>query len=805
MADKPIYYGSSRGAPIYYGSSTPMYGSSRGPMYYGSSRPYGQYGAYGAYGGVGGMGMENDKSIVGTISIGRMLRVVAQRWLSIFVFLLVGIIVSFSVYSISPRIYEAVSEFTIDINRNSGRNASVLESAMVDYGNNYAEIFNTRQSQWRSEKVFKEVIKDYQREYDKSNVTPQQLYEALGGAKLDLIRNSRIITIAVRSQDPEMAMALANAYLRAIKSQSERENTERCNEAVKQIREQAENCRERWRKKNAELLEFKTKEKIDTLNSERDTLQMSLQQVTTSIAELEGKETLLAQWEKLLTEVKDNPDSFGRLSSGVPRAQEIKTEYDAFQKASGEHAALLRNLTEENDLVKAKAQEVELTKKRFLDSVERAYSAGRTELASTRNQLASTREKQTRMRVELSKVSERIANVSSTIGSLEQEKDTCNELMKEADKALVRATQEANANNEIIRANREATLPSIPVSPNTLLIFGIGIVVSLMLGVVFVLILDNLEDTVVNLSDIEGRLALKVLAVLPHVQRKKREQVAKFIVEDKYSHFAETVAGLRNLLDSPRYEAMSRCVLVISTQPGEGKTITSTSLAISYAQAGRRVLHVDFDLRRPRIARIWGIELTEERSFSHCLQKAGGKTPDFSTLVNKTSVEGLDIICSLPPEGVTPATIFGSNVVSEFFAWARVNYDRIIVDAPPFGVVGDVVSLAVLADSTLIMCCPDRTHFKPIQYCSRSLTEAGANILGVVVNDVEISNSSAFNPGTHRGYSYHYGYGYGPKADEKLGDGDNPDVDDESGSDDEASSPDERGPRGERDDFADEE
>jgi capsular exopolysaccharide synthesis family protein len=332
-----------------------------------------------------------------------------------------------------------------------------------------------------------------------------------------------------------------------------------------------------------------------------------------------------------------------------------------------------------------------------------------------------------------------------------------------------------------------------------------------MLGVVFVLVIDNLEDTVVNLSDIEGRLALKVLAVLPHVNRKKREQVAKYLIENKYSHFSETVAGLRNLLDSPRYEAVSRCVLVISSQPGEGKTITSTSLAIAYAQTGRRVLHVDFDLRRPRIAKIWEVELAKERSFSHFLQTSVGKKVDFSTLVNKTKIEGLDIICSLPPDGVTPATIFGSSVVSEFFAWARENYDRIIVDAPPFGVVGDVISLAVLADSTIIMCCPDRTHFKPIQYCSRSLTEAGANILGVVVNDVEIANSSAFDLGTHRrygykhgyGYAYGYGYGYGrtSKNDEDVGDGDNPDV--EHSADGSDSGP-EAESRSAHDEFADE-
>ena len=85
-----------------------------------------------------------------------------------------------------------------------------------------------------------------------------------------------------------------------------------------------------------------------------------------------------------------------------------------------------------------------------------------------------------------------------------------------------------------------------------------------------------------------------------------------------------------------------------------------------------------------------------------------------------------------------------------------------------------------MVDSVIIMCCPDRTHFKPIQYCSRSLTEAGANILGAVVNDIEISNASAFTPHSHGhsyhkygygGYGYGYGYGYKPQEDKKKDNG----------------------------------
>jgi capsular exopolysaccharide synthesis family protein len=219
---------------------------------------------------------------------------------------------------------------------------------------------------------------------------------------------------------------------------------------------------------------------------------------------------------------------------------------------------------------------------------------------------------------------------------------------------------------------------------------------------------------------------------------------------------------------------MNKVLLIMSTQPGEGKSITGCSLAISNAQARRKTLLVDFDLRRPRLAKIWGIEnLDREHSFSHTLQI--GKACDFNELVNKTDVENLDVIVSLQPEGVDPASIMGSDIIPDFFAWARENYERVIIDSPPFGVVGDVMTLANIVDGVLIMCCPDRTHFRPIQSTSRNLAEAGATVLGVVVNDVETgAMGGAFSMHGSYGYGYRkYSYGayvYGGREDKESAD-----------------------------------
>jgi len=769
MADKPMYYGGGATNTLYYGGRKPMYYGGRGGgdpraygANYGSYGSYGSYGQYGQYGSYGGSHNGEDESIVGSITLTRMLRVISQRWLSVFAFLLVGLIVSFAVYRISPTLYQATSEFTMDLRRSTASrgHSSVLAEAMPDYGVNYAEVFNTRLSDWCGEKVMVKIVQQYRASRPASTVSDEDIMAVLGSSRLELVRNSRIITVTLRSQSPALCADLANAYAQSIEAFTDEENKARCDKAVSQIHATVERKRRDVDKIQKLLRDSRTTNRIDPLRTSLNMTGQALSKTTADILALETQETQLIEWEKMLAAVQKDPVSYGNLSTGVPRAQEIATEFRAYQDAMGNYQKLILTFTDNHpEVISAKKLE-EMAKSRFLDAAERALQTGRSTLQVTRNQIANLRQKQAELRSEQENLARQIGNAESSLKSLESDAEIANSVLKGLIMNENQARIEAESTNEIVRVGRNASVPDKPVLPNPLLIFGVGIFLSLAVGVLFVLVIDNLEDTIVNLSDIEGRLSLKVLAVLPHVRRKKREEVAKFLMEDRYSHFSESIASLRNLLDSPRYEAISHCLLVISTQPGEGKTITSTSLSISYAQAGRRVLHVDFDLRRPRLAKIWNIELTQQNSFSHVLQNAGGTVPDFESLVAHTPVPGMDVIGSLPPEGVSPATIFGSAVIPEFFEWARANYDHIIVDSPPYGLVGDVVSLSVMVDSVIIMCCPDRTHFRPVQFCSRSLTEAGANILGAIVNDIEISSAAAFTPHSNRTRSYgKYGYG----------------------------------------------
>ena len=224
-------------------------------------------------------------------------------------------------------------------------------------------------------------------------------------------------------------------------------------------------------------------------------------------------------------------------------------------------------------------------------------------------------------------------------------------------------------------------------------------------------------------------------------------------MEDRFSHFAEAFAGLRNLLDSPRYVGGTKVLLMASTQPGEGKSCSSSNFALTCALSGQRTLLVDFDLRRPRIARIYGKNRKDFESLFHALST--NDPTIFDRLPVASGYPNLDLVCTASSSKLSPANVLGSGMIANFIDWARQHYDRVILDSPPFGLVSDAVALSTLADGTLILCCPNRTRFRPLKHAVRHLAEAGGHVIGVIVNDVDFGRAGMFGR-----YEYNYAYRY---------------------------------------------
>ncbi len=741
---RPLYHGSS-GRAMYYGGGSPA-------VYYGGGAvPYGGGAGGYYYGGMtqGGIG-DSEDSLMGTVTIGRMIRVCTQRWVTIMVFVIIGLVGAFAYYRISPMIFEAESVFEMNV-----RKPTIVGKGVIteDTSASFSEVFNTRLARLRSRTVIDQIIAQYRSDYPSSTVSDTQLLSTLINSKMALQRQSRLIRVTVRSTDPRLATELANAYAKAAETFTADQNRSESDNAVAWLASTTEQKKRALERADKDMLDFRVANQLDLMTSETETTQQAIQKINGTILELEGQITVATELRKTLEAIQNEPEKFGSLPDSVPRSSEIGLAYQQVQKSQADRNALLARYTANHPEVKIKEKEAEVYAEQFKDVVFRALETCKANQDLLQRQLAQLTPRREELTKRLSELELKIVSAKMKLEQLEREREVADIGFR----GLLQRTSEAQiANDEntaIIKQVEQAYEPRKPVLPNGMLIFPAGPAIGLVLGVIFVLILDHLEDKIVGIADIEQRLRLKTLAVLPHVRRNKREQLARLVADDKFSQFSEAIAGLRNLLDSPRYQEMAKVLLCMSTQPGEGKTISSCSLAISCALSGQRTLLIDFDMRRPRLARIFDRKANEFHSLPHTLAKNDRAL--FEKLPIPSGIENLDIVLSKASSEISPASLMGSGVIVDFFRWARENYDRILIDSPPFGIVGDVMSLATLADSVMIMCCPDRTRFQPIKHAARHLTEAGARVIGVIVNDVDFGRRNQFSQ-----YDYHYRYAY---------------------------------------------
>jgi capsular exopolysaccharide synthesis family protein len=190
-----------------------------------------------------------------------------------------------------------------------------------------------------------------------------------------------------------------------------------------------------------------------------------------------------------------------------------------------------------------------------------------------------------------------------------------------------------------------------------------------------------------------------------------------------------------------------RSILVTSAGPQEGKTTTATSLAVTMAGSGNRVLLVDADMRRPRVHRIFGAP--NAMGLSSLILGEGQLTD----AIRATEIPNLSILpCGpVPPN---PAELLHTAAFRKILSEAAERFDRVVVDSPPVGVVADAVVMSTHADGTLVVLKAGRTSRDLARQGIRQLRDVNARILGALLNDFDVRGQK------YGQYTYYYQYGY---------------------------------------------
>lgn len=303
-----------------------------------------------------------------------------------------------------------------------------------------------------------------------------------------------------------------------------------------------------------------------------------------------------------------------------------------------------------------------------------------------------------------------------------------------------------------IRVIDPAVTPEKPVRPRKLINLAIGLLGGGLLGLMLVFVLEFLDQSVKSSEDLEEKLGLPFLGVVPYEKLKKKESEYATLLKDGNFLVAENVRNVRTMLDFALAGAHNAPLLITSSLQGEGKSHLSSNLLVAMAQTGKKVLLVDGDLRRARVHRVF--KLSTEKGLSN-IWDADPKKADYAANIQAVKdVPNLFVMTSgqRPPN---PAELLNTPKLADFIAWATQHYDQVVVDCPAIMPVSDTLLWGKYIPRAVFVIKYGQTNAKLAQLALDKLQKAGIKVLGAVIGHYRPEGLSYGKYGYYKNYSYY--------------------------------------------------
>src|SRR6266436_1895665 len=605
------------------------------------------------------------------------------------------------------------------------------------------------------EPVSMEELKD--RQFTPEELAQLEPYEDTIAANLsvDPTPNTNLVTIRYRHTDPELAKKVADTLADVfIGNNTDRITSNRSEAETKLLKTVAETQTKIQQEEKDRFAFAKAHNLPLDAKPGSDLESIKLQTYAQQLMEAQNlRRTSVATYEA----AKNAPDPFS-----APEVQSDVRIQNLRQKVSDlkeKREALLQTYTKEWPAVKQidaqiKPAEEELARapKEVLASLKsRAErdAARETSLTKTYTGQHNTTTQQTKDQIDM-------AVITSELEANRQLLNTFTQKLRE----LTLGSSGGTPSDVTVQTS--ARLPRAPVGPARLRTIILAFILSLVAGIGLAFLLDFLDDTIKSVDDVDRYIHLPALALIPagHEKPKLRggeaatasEMTALALVNDVRSPIAESYRHLRTSLLLSSAGTPPRTILVTSSQPSEGKTTTAINTAFMLAQTGAQVLIIDCDLRRPRLHAHFN--LPNVRGLTNCLS---GESDDLDSLIQTYEKQpNLKVLPSgpIPPN---PAELLGSEEMRRLLTTLSEKFTHIIVDSPPAISFTDASILSTFVDGVILVVHGGRSSRAVVRRAKQQLLDIGANIFGVVLNNVKIEKTNDYYYG---GYYGHYKSSY---------------------------------------------
>jgi capsular exopolysaccharide synthesis family protein len=698
-----------------------------------------------------------------------LLRIVLRRWVTVVLLTIAGVLGGILYTQLVPPVYKAHAELEMSVRR-----PRVINNDAVFEDNSASRdtdaIFNTRFAKFRSPAMERlasdEYIKRYPDQMGKGSVNGSTVgrYTLAKWIRDDVnwskVPDANIVRVSHESSDPEFSAQLVNVLTHCAGVLMMQENQALSDEAVKWLISQVEDQRASLEDVEKQLAAIREELQLDSLQQRKTALGQSLVSVSQEKEELISRLASRKTVYEFVAGLKDTDPNLEMLPTGLPKEEQLNELIRVWRSANDELLLVADRYTELHPEHRKAAEKEVRARSRLEQFIELSSRAVLNEIELLEKQEKQVDDRIEAMKSEALELEQKLMVGMQQLQRLERKRDAADNAYQNMLRRMEEARLSADENMAYTKVIRDATVPYIPIRPRKVRVLVLSIFLGMFAGSGLAILMAFWSDKIAEVNDLK-MLGLNVLGTIP-TQKKvdSRGELATIGLRDKFDHIVEIFSGINALICSDRYLEQSRMLLVCSVFPGEGKTVTACNLAISSALNGMRTLLIDGDLRRPQLVNIFNIP-EEHPSLLEWLSNGEARL-SHGQLISKDIIENLDVITSRPVKDVNPAELLGRGQLTELLIWAREHYERIIIDSPPLGPVGDALVLANHADSLIVISRIGKTRRRALKFALARFQELEVPVLGCIANDVPHSLSGLF--GGAEGYGYGYGYSGSYKA-----------------------------------------